>query len=185
MDSPTGISIIVPAHNEEAVLGHCLESVAEQDVVAPVQVVVAVNGCSDRTLAIARASAPMFERRGFRYDVIELTAASKAEALNGGDRAARFGHRVYLDADVTLSSNALSSVMSAFRADPALMFCSPRLRAVASTYAAGVYARVWNELPYVKDEVIGAGCYIVRDAGRSRWTTFPDIVAGRRRAGLP
>jgi glycosyltransferase involved in cell wall biosynthesis len=184
MDSPTGISIIVPAHNEEAVLGHCLESVAAQDVGGPVQVVVAVNGCSDRTLAVAHASTPLLERRGFDYDVIDLTAASKAEALNAGDRAARFGHRVYLDADVTLSANALSSVMSAFRADPGLKFCSPRLKALATTYTGGVYARVWAELPYVKDEVIGAGCYIVRDGARSRWTTFPDIVADDKFARL-
>src|SRR3712207_7782964 len=36
------------------------------------------------------------ERRGFRQDILELTAASKAAALNAGDRAACFGHRVYL-----------------------------------------------------------------------------------------
>ena len=184
MDSPSGISIIVPAHNEEAVLGHCLESVVDQDVVAPVQVVVAVNGCSDRTALVARAATPEFERRGFGYEVLELTTASKAAALNAGDGAARFGHRFYLDADVTLTSNALSSVISAFANEANLMFCSPRLKAIATTYAAGVYARVWAELPYVKHEVIGAGCYVVRDTARSRWTTFPDIIADDKFARL-
>jgi glycosyltransferase involved in cell wall biosynthesis len=179
-----GISIVVPAHDEEAVLGHCLASIVDQDVAAPVQVVVAANGCSDRTVDVAHEWAPALERRGFHYGVIDLAAPSKAEALNAGDRAARFGHRVYLDADVTLSSNALASVMRAFDDDAGLLFCSPRLNAVATTYAAGVYARVWAELPYVKGDVIGAGCYVVRDAGRDRWTAFPDIVADDKFARL-
>jgi glycosyltransferase involved in cell wall biosynthesis len=180
----SGISVIVPAHNEEAVLAQCLESLADQDVRTPVQIVVVGNGCSDRTLAVARASSSAFEQRGFRYEVIDLAKASKAAALNAGDRVAEFGHRAYLDADVTLSRNALSSVLDAFRSDPGLMFCSPRLRAIATTYAARVYARVWAELPYVKGDVIGAGCYVVRDGGRGRWTTFPDIVADDKFARL-
>jgi glycosyltransferase involved in cell wall biosynthesis len=184
MQSSNGISIIIPAHDEEAVLAHCLASLASQDVAVPAQVIVVGNGCSDRTLVLARASAPALQRRGFRYDVIELTTASKAAALNAGDRAARFDHRMYLDADVTLSRDSLSSVLDAFRSDPRLMFCSPRLRAVATTYAARVYARVWAELPYVKSEVIGAGCYVVRGSGRHRWTTFPDIVADDKFARL-
>ena len=182
--SMPGISIVIPAHNEEAVLAQCLASVAAQDVAGPVQVVVAANGCTDRTLAVASAWRPALERRGFAYEVIDLEAASKADALNAGDRAARCGHRAYLDADVTLSPNALSSVLRAFEHNPELMFCSPRLRAVATTYAAGVYARVWAELPYVKGEVIGAGCYIVRDAARGRWETFPEIVADDKFARL-
>jgi glycosyltransferase involved in cell wall biosynthesis len=182
--SVAGISIIVPAHDEEAVLGHCLASLVDQDVAAPVQVVVAANGCSDGTVDVAREWAPALERRGFRFEVLDLAAPSKAEALNAGDRTACFGHRVYLDADVTLSSNALSSVLRAFDDDAGLLFCSPRLHAIATTYAAGVYARVWAELPYVKGDVIGAGCYVVRDAGRDRWTTFPDIVADDKFARL-
>jgi glycosyltransferase involved in cell wall biosynthesis len=184
MHVPSGISVIVPAHNEEAVLAHCLASLAGQDVCVPVQIIVVGNGCSDRTLAVARASAAAFERRGFRYEVIGLATASKAAALNAGDRVAEFGHRVYLDADVTLSSNALSSMLDAFLSDARLMFCSPGLKAIATTYAARVYARVWAELPYVKGDVIGAGCYVVRDRGRSRWTTFPDIVADDKFARL-
>jgi glycosyltransferase involved in cell wall biosynthesis len=183
-ETAVDISIIIPAHDEEAVLPQCLASLAEQDVDASVQVIVAANGCTDRTVAVAHEWAAALEARGFLYEVIDIGAPSKAAALNAGDRAARPGHRVYLDADVTLSRNALSSVLRAFEADPGLLFCSPRLQAVATTYAAGVYARVWAELPYVKDEVIGAGCYVVRDSARDRWATFPDIVADDKFARL-
>lgn len=184
MEAREGISVIVPAHDEASVLGHCLASLAAQDVDAAVQVLVVPNGCSDDTAAVARSHAAVLAQRGFELRVIEIDAASKPAALNAGDRAARFGHRCYLDADVTLSPNALASVMRAFAADSRLQFCSPQMRAEATTYTSRVYARVWGELPYVKAEVIGAGCYVVRAEGRGRWGAFPDIVADDKFARL-
>ena len=49
------VSIIVPARNEEANLGACLESLTAQTGVA-FEIIVVDDGSTDQTLAIARQS---------------------------------------------------------------------------------------------------------------------------------
>src|SRR5260370_1489124 len=51
-----GVSIIVPARNEEASLGACLESLAAQTGVA-FEIIVVDDGSTDRTRAIAESFA--------------------------------------------------------------------------------------------------------------------------------
>jgi glycosyltransferase involved in cell wall biosynthesis len=48
-------SIIIPAHNEEKYIGACLESIekAKQYVDEPVEVIVSLNRCTDKTEQIA------------------------------------------------------------------------------------------------------------------------------------
>ena len=98
-----GISVVIPAHREEAVIGACLTSLLVQEVEGPVQIVVVANGCDDATAVAARAHAPACEARGFAFSVVETAGASKAKALNAGDAVARHGDRLYLDADAELS----------------------------------------------------------------------------------
>src|SRR5262245_26214351 len=47
------ISVIIPAHNEEAYLGRTLEALNQQDY-AQLEIIVVANGCSDHTALIAR-----------------------------------------------------------------------------------------------------------------------------------
>jgi glycosyltransferase involved in cell wall biosynthesis len=175
--------VVIPAHNEDAVLGRCLESLLGQDFEGALQVVVTPNGCEDTTCEVARSYDGAMRARGFELEVAELTAASKASALNAGDALAKHASRIYLDADVELSTHAVSSIAEAFDRG-GIRFCAPRLVPVAATYAARVYGRVWSQIPYVKGEVIGAGVYAVRADGRSRWTDFPEIIADDKFARL-
>jgi glycosyltransferase involved in cell wall biosynthesis len=182
-DPRSGISVVIPAQDEEAVLGRCLESLLWQDFEGALQVVVTPNGCHDTTYEVARSYDGAMRARGFELEVAELTAASKARALNAGDALAKHRSRIYLDADVELSKHAVSSIAEAFD-HGGIRFCAPRLVPVATTYAARVYARVWCQIPYVKGEVIGAGVYAVRGDGRSRWADFPEIIADDKFARL-
>ena len=176
--------MVIPACDEEAVIGECLASLLAQDFTGDVQVLVVANGCADRTAEVAVAYAPSMSARGFQLAVVETARASKAEALNAGDARARYRDRLYLDADTELSVNALSSIIRAFHRNDEVQFCSPRPLPVATTYAARVYARIWSHLPYVCNEVIGAGAYAVRGEGRRRWDRFPDIIADDKFARL-
>src|SRR5687768_16265085 len=48
-----GVRILIPAHNEEAALHHCLHSVMSQGL-RPDQITVIADRCTDRTAEIAR-----------------------------------------------------------------------------------------------------------------------------------
>jgi cellulose synthase/poly-beta-1,6-N-acetylglucosamine synthase-like glycosyltransferase len=184
-DAP--ISVIVPARDEARVVGRCLRSLLAQTHPGPVQVVVVANNCRDRTATVARDFADAFRRRGYELGVLELDLparerGTKPAALNAGDAAAAFAHRVYLDADVELSPPALGVIVGAF-AD-GVLFCGPRIETSAASYASRAYARIWSRVPCVSQDVIGAGVYAVSGDGRGRWGAFPDIVSDDKFARL-
>ena len=55
MFSARKYSVLIPAHNEEGFIGDCLQSVesAADQVPEPVEIIVAINRCTDRTADIA------------------------------------------------------------------------------------------------------------------------------------
>ena len=66
-------------------------------------VVVVCNGCTDGTANTAR-------RFGSAVRVIETDVASKVHALNLGDQVARSFPRVYIDADVVITADAIRAI---------------------------------------------------------------------------
>ena len=77
-------SIIIPAHNEQAVVARGIQALARDAGADSYQVIVVANGCSDDTAGVAR-------RAWDRVDVVETDIPSKSNALNLGDaKATRF-----------------------------------------------------------------------------------------------
>ncbi len=68
------LSVIIPANDEEAHIGACLGALLAQEGVADgaLDVVVAANGCTDATVAIARGFEPRFAARGWRLEVLDI-----------------------------------------------------------------------------------------------------------------
>jgi len=77
------LAIVIPAHDEEAVIGACLRSLLAQRYDGPVHVVVVANGCRDATALVACGFTAAFRDRSIDLDVLELDVASKPAALNG------------------------------------------------------------------------------------------------------
>ena len=176
-----GLSIVIPASNEEAYLGECLDSLLSQvtsaDTHAPVQIVVVANGCHDATPAIAADRAAAFARRGWGLEVLELPAGGKPGALNAGDRAAVHDARLYLDADIRVGANMLALLIPMLSQDRAV-YAGGRLRVVPPrSTVSRLYARFWSQLPFLTEGVSGAGLFAVNAIGRRRWDRFPDIIA--------
>lgn len=172
-----GLSIIVPAHNEAAVIGECLESLLAAQAGFPVQVVVVANGCWDETIAISRAYSDRFADRDWRFDVLDLSDGGKPNALNKGDEAAIFASRIYLDADVTVSPDILRDLAEVLRvAEP--RYASGTLNIVApNNVFSRAYARIWRKVPFMSQGVPGCGLFAVNAAGRKRWAEFPEIIS--------
>lgn len=173
-------SLVIPAHQEAHALPRLLASLLDQDLAGlTLEVAVVVNGSTDRTARAARAYVDRFAERGHRLAVVELSAASKAAALNAGDGAVSSFPRLYLDADIGLSPNAVRRTIEVLSRISSPMLAAPRIRvAQNSALTAQRYGRVWAQLPYVRSHVPGVGFYAVNASGRGRWCRFPTRVGG-------
>jgi glycosyltransferase involved in cell wall biosynthesis len=164
------ISIVIPAHNEEQVIGRCLESILAGTEPGEFDVVVVTNGCTDRTAEVA-ASYP-----GVR--VVDSPKASKPAALTLGDQVSIGFPRMYVDADVQVGAPAVRAVADCLTEGP-YELAAPRLRAELAGRPWGVraYYDVWSRLPYARDDLVGVGFYGVSERGRARFGDFPDTMA--------
>ena len=106
------MNVIVPAHNEEAVVGRTLTALLDGAVPGEFDVLVVCNGCTDRTADRVRAEFPCAR-------VLELSQASKTEAINAGLRATAGAEILLLDADVELTAAAARALVAALRSQDA------------------------------------------------------------------
>ena len=101
------ISVVIPAHNEEKYLAVCLESVKRAaaqtgDGQDSVEIVVALNRCTDGTKEIARR---------FGAVVVTNDDRSIARVRNAGVNASRGEIVVTIDADSVMSERALCEIV--------------------------------------------------------------------------
>lgn len=168
------ISVIIPAHNEEKVISATLQELVEGAISGELEVIVVCNGCTDNTARIVASF-------GQAIRCLETETPSKANALNLGDAAASGFPRFYQDADVILTLDAIRQI--------ALILQSSRFLAAAphmamdfgkASWPVRAYYEVWQQLPYVREGMIGVGVYALSGEGRKRFEKFPAIIADDR-----
>jgi glycosyltransferase involved in cell wall biosynthesis len=164
-------SVLIPAHNEGAVIGRCLDNLFEGIDPTHLEVGVVCNGCSDDTAVVARAC-------GHPVEVIELDEASKPAALRAGDRRLRAFPRLYLDADVVLRGPIARQVLEQLTRDGSVAARPPiRYDTAHSSAIVRRYYRARSRVPAVMGSIWGAGVYGLSAAGRARFGDHPDVVA--------
>jgi cellulose synthase/poly-beta-1,6-N-acetylglucosamine synthase-like glycosyltransferase len=99
MNAGPRVAVAIPAHDEAALIGRCLDALAGQVGAGPFAVRVFANNCTDATAAVARQP-----RAGLRVTVLEGDLAPEA-------RGAGFARRVAVaaaarDADIVLTTDA-------------------------------------------------------------------------------
>ncbi|NQX29251.1 glycosyltransferase [Microbacteriaceae bacterium VKM Ac-2854] len=168
-------SVIIPAHNEAAVIGRLLRSLVAGDPDGDIEIVVGANGCTDDTAAVARGVDP-------RITVVETVAAGKIAGLNAADAAATVFPRIYLDADVSVSVDALRALAEALAAPGGPLVAAPTFRVDTrgSSWAVRAHYAVWELSDYRVAGLVGSGIYALSEAGRARFGAFPDIIADDR-----
>ncbi len=177
------ISVIIPAHNEENYLGVCLSTLlASRPVTAknrqvPVEIIVAANACTDRTVEIARAYEPAARLRGWFLEVLDLKQGGKTYALNEADMRATGDIRVYVDADIVVGPALLDLTWAGLRGEAPAYASGHGQIAQAATFATRAYREIYMRIPFRTKTIPGGGYFSVNSAGRARWNRFPDIIA--------
>ena len=164
------VSIIIPAYNEEQVIGRCLNALLDGAHQGELEVIVACNGCNDGTAEKARAFGPPVW-------VVEIEQASKTAALNAGDSLATGFPRIYVDADVVLPLDSVRKVAMALQRNGALLASPVAVTETAhSSAAVRAFYDVSMRLPYNK-VMVGTGVYALSERGRERFGEFPPIIS--------
>lgn len=178
-DAVAPFSILIPASNEAAWIGPCLDALIDQTAAAgPMHVIVSANACTDATVAIATSRNAGFAARGSQLTVIDSMIPGKPAALNRAEALASPGPRAFLDADVTCSPGLIAALRKTLDT-PEPRFASGRLTlARASSAVTRRYGQLWMSLPFHRQGAApGAGLFAVNTSGRSRWRAFPDVIS--------
>jgi len=160
-------SVLIPAHNEATVIDRCLSTLLEDANPMEFEVIVACNACSDDTAQRAR------RHPGVR--VIELSEASKAIALQAGDVAATVFPRIYLDADIRLSTAAARSLAERL-VQPGVEAAAPRVHfdVTARPWTITTFFEILKGLPALGEGYVGSGVFALSNVGRSRFEVWPE-----------
>jgi glycosyltransferase involved in cell wall biosynthesis len=162
-------SVIIPAHNEEASIGLCLSALLSTARAGEFEVIVVCNGCNDGTANAARAF-------GHGVRVIEIEVGSKIIALNLGNKAARYFPRLYLDADLELSTEAARALLSA-ATDSACHAAIGQMQTdvAQAPWLLRQYYAVWSRQSYLRNGKFG-GAYALSEAGCRYVGILPPVI---------
>ena len=173
MTDATVVTVVVPANDEAAVIGRCLDRLLDGLRPGEVDVLVVANGTTDATLPLAvRAGV----RHGALVRTIDLPEPSKIVAVREGLRRAP-GHVVVLDADIELSAAGFRALAAALdRPDPVIAAPTMRVDASRSSWPVRRYYRAWTALPYVTTSMVGSGVFALNEPGWRRLGDLPDVA---------
>jgi glycosyltransferase involved in cell wall biosynthesis len=164
-------SVVIPAHNEAAVISRCLDALLSGFSIGELEVVVACNGCTDKTAEIVRSA-------GYPVRVLELDLASKSAALRAAEEVLTAFPRLYLDADVVLTGAAARQVLDCLRSGSVLAARPPiGYNTERSSALVRSYYRARVQIPAVMNSIWGAGAYGLSERGRARFESYPDVIA--------
>ena len=165
------ISIVIPAHNESSVIARTLNVLLRDSGSEELDIVVVCNGCADDTANIARGF-------GSAVRVIESDIASKTHALNLGDQASRGFPRIYADADIAITADAVRALASRLeRGDVLAVAPMPEINLTGCSWLVRKYFSVRSRLPSSRQGIGGSGVYGLSQAGRERFVQFPAVIA--------
>lgn len=172
------VSILIPASNEAALIGRCLNAVLASDgIKPPLEIIVISNGSHDETADIARGFSARLSDRGWQLNVLDLAQGGKMNALNRGDTAAQGNIRIYLDADVVVSPQLLAEIILKLDKQAPTYSSGNVVLARADSPVSRAYGRIYQRIPFMVTGVPGCGLFAVNKAGRTRWSDFPDIIS--------
>jgi hypothetical protein len=206
------VSVVVPAHNEGAVLGRLLSGLLDGARPGSIEVVVVANGCTDDTADVARSFAAGEGAQGPAAGgtggavvrVIETSVANKYHAMRLADAEIDAFPRVYVDADVELGYTGVMSLAEVLcakdengsesggerhgeREEAKNVLAAAPEREVpldGCPWTVRWYYAVWERLPTVRSGLFGRGVIGVSEAGYQRLRVLPELMGDDLAASL-
>ena len=144
------VSFVVPAWNEEVLLGRTLKSIfaAGQALNVPFEVVVADDASTDRTAEIAREN-------GAR--VVSINRRQIAASRNAGARAAQGDLLIFVDADTLVTPGVIRAAIDAVRSGAVGGGCAVNFDGWVPGYARRllpIFIRIYRAAG------LAAGCFL-------------------------
>ncbi|MBS2966101.1 glycosyltransferase family 2 protein [Actinocrinis puniceicyclus] len=177
------ISVVVPAHNEAAVLGRLLSGLVSDGMSESpggsetLDLLVVANGCSDETVEVAAQYAAV--------RVIETPLPNKHRALRLGDQHATGFPRLYVDADVELTADDVRSLAAALGTAGVHAAAPARITPLdGCPWTVRWYYQVWEQLPVVRQGLFGRGVIALSEQGHARVAALPELMGDDLAASL-
>jgi peptidoglycan-N-acetylglucosamine deacetylase len=164
-----GVSVIVPAYNEERVIVQTIASLLSQEYAGPIEILVVDDGSSDDT-------AGFVEKAYSAHPSISLyrkANGGKASALNFGIARARHDVVIGLDADTLFAADTIAELVKPL--------VDPRVGAVAGNAKVGNRINLvtrWQALEYVTSQNLDRRAFSLLDC----ITVVPGAVGAWRRS---
>lgn len=133
------ISVIIPAYNEEKLIGKCIEALQKQTLPHDqYEIIVVDNNSSDKTYEIAKK----YGVSVYKYDKMQRVSATRQFGVSH----AKGNILAFMDADSFAATDWLVSILAYFEKDPSLMaICGVALpKGGAAPIRLGFYA--YNQL---------------------------------------
>ncbi|WP_432472312.1 glycosyltransferase [Amphritea sp. HPY] len=164
--------VIVPAYNESTVILKLLRSLNEGVVSGHYNVVVACNGCKDDTTELVIQNFP-------EYICLDIEKASKTNALNEAESLGLGYPRVYVDADVDISSESVLKLIQKASYHNEAQLVAPRgsINTSQSDTAVSLFYSAWTKTTFFINQGFGSGVYVLNKAARDLFDRFPDVIA--------
>ena len=164
-----GVSVIVPAYNEEKVIVQTITSLLTQRYTGALEIVVVDDGSADDTADICE------EAYGghARVTVLRKDNGGKASALNFGIARARHEIVIGLDADTVFDDDTVAELVQPLQ--------DPRVAAVAGNAKVGNRINIvtrWQALEYVTSQNLDRRAFSLLDC----ITVVPGAVGAWRRS---
>ena len=166
---PAAVSVVVPAHNEAAGIRRVLGLLTTGSPEREVEVIVACNGCTDDTAAVAREFQDVV--------VLEIPEASKRLAMRTADEVASHGVRAYQDADIAVSRQDLLALVDALNDVTIATGPERRFALDKSDLAVRWYYDVWQRLPSVREGLFGRGLIVLAAEAAERVRSLPLVMS--------
>jgi peptidoglycan/xylan/chitin deacetylase (PgdA/CDA1 family) len=156
------ISVIIPAHNEEAVIHRTLDSLRKQDYKGPIEIIVVDNKSTDNTAGVAQswgARVVREERKGYVYALMSGFKHASGEIL------------ITTDADTVVPRNWVSTLVQAFEKDCRVVAAGSMVEFCDANWKGRFFARCILPVALAYDSVCfsyphlwGASMAVRRDA---------------------